>query len=489
MRAARTEKWLQPALLAAAVLGIAYSSSFPFFWDTIQLGSKHAHHYYHTGFAQLLLPDDIDSGHPPFFGMYLAAAWMLFGKSLAVSHWAMLPFVLGTVGLLFPLGRYFAGSWGWAFPLLALALPPLSGQLVLVSPDVVLAFGFLLGLYGILYRKGWALALGALLLAAISTRGMMTVVVLFLFDLYLRFSRPNRTNHKPVTYLKEMLRALPLYLPSGLLALAFLLYHYLEKGWVGYHAGSEWAPSFARVGISGLIKNGLVLGWRLADYGMVFSWLALGLVIWRKPGAFRNPKVQSTLWLAGISLVLLAPTFLLYSGLQQHRYLLPLLLSVLLLSFTAVAQSAWSRKWKAGLLGLVFTGLLTGHLWVYPGHIAQSWDTTLAHVPYYRLKSQMIGYLDEQGIPLEAVGTAFPEIGPQDFKDLSGRTAGFAPKDLSTQRYILYSNVMNDFSDGELERLREAWILQKALRRGGVKVQLYRISENTYLYNSAKQKD
>lgn len=469
----RTEKWLRPALLAAAVLGIAYSSPFPFFWDTIQLGSKHAHHYYHTGFAQLLLPDDIDSGHPPFFGMYLAATWMLFGKSLAVSHWAMLPFVLGIVGLLFPVGRHFGGNRGWAFPLLALALPPLSGQLVLVSPDVVLAFGFLLGLFGVLYQKDWALALGALLLAAVSTRGMMTVVILFLFELYLRFSMLNRAANKPMTYLYSVLKTLPPYLPSGLLALAFLLYHYLEKGWIGYHAGSEWAPSFARVGLGGLLKNGLVLGWRLADYGMVFSWVALGLVIWRKPTTFRHPKVQSALWLAGISLVLLTPTFLLYSGLQQHRYLLPLLLAALLLAFSAIAQSSWNRIWKDRLFALLFTGLLTGHFWVYPDHIAQSWDTTLAHLPYYRLKDQMIAYLDEQGIPLETVGAAFPETGPQYFKDLSGRASGFAPKDLSKQRYILYSNVMNDFSDGELEQLQSGWTVLKQLERGGVELVLF----------------
>lgn len=473
VRPTRTEKWLRPAILAAAVLGVAYSSHFPFFWDTIQLGSKHAHHYYHTGFAQLLLPDAIDSGHPPFFGMYLAAMWVLFGKTLAVSHWAMLPFVLGIVGLLFPVGRYFSREWGWVFPLLALALPPLSGQLVLVSPDVVLVFGFLLSLYGMLYHKGWVLAVGALLLAAISTRGMMTVLILFLFDLYLRFSMPNRTESKPMVYLKEMLRALPSYLPSGLLALAFLLYHYLEKGWVGYHAGSEWAPSFARVGISGLLKNGAVLGWRLAEYGMVFSWVVLGLVIWRKPATLRQPKVKSALWLMSISLILLTPTFLLYSGLQQHRYLLPLLLSVLLLSFTALAHCSWSHSRRSALFALLFTGLLTGHFWVYPDHIAQSWDTTLAHLPYYHLKDRMIGYLDEQGIPLETVGTAFPEIGPQYYKDLSGRVSGFAPKDLSKQHYILYSNVMNDFSDGELERLQSEWTVLKQFERGGVQLLLF----------------
>lgn len=456
-------------MLAAALIWTGLSSGFPFFWDTIQLGSKHAHHYYETGFSELLLPDAIDSGHPPFFGMYLAAAWTFFGKSLPVSHWAMLPFVLGIVSLLFPIGRFFSKDWGWVFPLLALALPPLSAQLILVSPDVVLVLGFLLALYGILYHKNGPIVMGALFLAAISTRGMMTVVVLFFFDLFLRF----RHSDDP-TRLFSILRSTLPYGLSGLLALAFLLYHYFEKGWIGYHAGSEWAPSFARVGMAGLLKNGAVLGWRLLDYGMVFSWAALGVALWRKPALLRHPKVNAALGLAGFSIVLLTPTFLLYSGLQQHRYLLPLLLALLLLAFSAVAQSPIRTNWKGGIFALLFTGLSTGHLWVYPDHIAQSWDTTLAHVPYYALKTRMIGYLDQQGIPLEKVGTAFPEVGPQYFKDLSGRTSGFAPKDLSAQQYILYSNVMNDFSDAELQQLDVGWTVVRQFRQGGVKLVLYR---------------
>jgi len=465
---------LRLALLAAAVWGVGQSAHFPFFWDTIQLGSKHAHHYYSTGFSALLLPDAIDSGHPPFFGMYLAAVWSFFGKSLSASHWAMLPFVLGIVSLLFPIGRYFSATWGWALPLLVLALPPLSGQLVLVSPDVVLVFGFLLGLHGLLYRKTWRVALGALLLAAISTRGMMTVLALFLFNLYLQFHPAHQARNAPLASAGFPLR-IPLlpYLPAGLLALSFLGYHYLQKGWIGYHAGSEWAPSFERVALAGFVKNAAVLVWRLSDYGMVSCWIVLGIVLWRAPKVLRHPKVKAAGWLSGITLILLTPTFLLYSGLQQHRYLLPLLLALLLFVFALVAHSALRTRWKASLFALLFASLGTGHFWVYPDAIAQSWDTTLAHLPYYPLKARMISYLDQQGIPLGKVGTAFPEIGPQYLKDLSGRTDGFAPKDLTSQRYILYSNVMNDFTDGERALLQEDWELLHKLQCRGVKVVLY----------------
>src|SRR5665811_945241 len=70
---------------------------FPFFWDTIQLGSEHAHFFYETNFRIIILPNVIDSGHIPILGIYLASIWTLFGKSLLLSHLAMLPFVLGIV--------------------------------------------------------------------------------------------------------------------------------------------------------------------------------------------------------------------------------------------------------------------------------------------------------------------------------------------------------------------------------------------------------
>lgn len=443
----------------------------PFFWDTIQLGSKHAHWFYEQGFRSLLLPENIDSGHPPFFGLYLAAAWTLFGKSLAVSHWAMLPFVWGIILLLFPIGRYFSKTWGWLFPLVALANPVLLTQMLLISPDAVLVCGFLLGLYGILHQRLAAKIIGGLLLAAISTRGMMVVMVLFLVDGYQRFSP-----HLP-RQAKAYFRWLLPYLPAGFLAAGFLLYHYLQTGWIGYHAGSEWAPSFERAGFRQILKNTVLLGWRLADFGLVFVWLTLGLAAsWRVIGKKRRLDRDS--WrtaavLFALSTALLSLTFLLYSHLHQHRYLLPAMLALQLLAFTTVVSSGLQRAWKVGLLTLMTFGPISGHFWVYPDHIAQGWDSTLAHLPYYRLKARMIDYLDEQGIPLQQVGTAFPEIGPQYYKDLSGRESGFAPKDLGKQRYILYSNVMNDFTDGERARLRQNWQVEQQYTANRITMILY----------------
>ena len=169
-----------------------------FFWDTMQLASQHAHFFYENdNFSTFLLPDNMDSGHPPTFGFYLALMWKLFGKTLTVSHLAMLPFLLGIVWQAWKLGEKVVGE-GWAllFLLLIVVCPVVAGQGVLVSPDVVLLFFFLMALNGIFNTMDFRfdnflkvaqspahlqLVLAILGLSAISMRGMMVIAALFIF--------------------------------------------------------------------------------------------------------------------------------------------------------------------------------------------------------------------------------------------------------------------------------------------------------------------
>ena len=459
------------ALLLLAVLVPLLTGQHVFFWDTIQLGSKHAHWYYETNFQHLLLPEEIDSGHPPAFGMYLAFVWSLFGKSLMASHLAMLPFLLGIPVLLFRIGEYFGGrANSWMLALVAIADPALAGQAVLVSPDIVLACFFLLVLSGILYRRtDWQL-IGALGLAAISTRGMMVVVALYLFKVGISWEK---------NWLTPIRQALA-FVPSGLLALAFLAYHYQQKGWVGYHEAMPWAPGFERVGIQGLVKNMAVLGWRLLDFGRLFVILTLawlGYRMWKEGSLLANKKVRQALILVMIILPLLSITFLAYRGLHGHRYLLPAFLSISLLFYTLLIYSTFTNRLRHLFFGVILTGLATGNLWIYPDTISQGWDSTLAHLPYYKLRSNLLNYLDENSIPLESVGTAFPEIGPLKFKALNGERRGMKSKDLSRDTLIFYSNVMNDFTDNEIWRLKNEWKVVKLWENRGVKVILYRRPE------------
>ncbi len=443
-----------------------------FFWDTVQLASRHAHHYFQTGFSQLLLPEAIDSGHPPTFGMYVAVWWLAFGKSLAVSHLSMFPFALGIGLLLLQLSKAFCRpSLRPLALLLFLVDPVLAGQLTLVSPDVPLAFFFLLAVYALWRNWPVVVALGALGLAMLSMRGMMVAFGLALFSISLPYMR--KEGGIPV-FMKSLLP----FLPAGLFSLLFLGWHYAQTGWIGYHEASEWAASFQPVDVGGFFRNLLVFGWRLLDFGRALVWAALfitwGLWGWRRLSKFRTlPYDMLFMFILTAALALVSlPSFLLYAGLQGHRYLLPLFLSISLLLVVWVSHMLPGRFRPGWILVLALAGLLTGNIWVYPKRVAQGWDSTLAHLPYYDLRQELIGRLDAERIPLGQVGSKFPNLGPLEYLDLNGRLDGFVEADLREQSYIFYSNIMNDFTDEELRQL-ESWIPMYLLRKGGVEVVLY----------------
>lgn len=73
-----------------AVLG--YSTGL--FWDNILFVNRMSRPLLENGLLSWgTIPVDSDPGHPPFIATYLAIVWSVFGRSLAVSHWALYPFV------------------------------------------------------------------------------------------------------------------------------------------------------------------------------------------------------------------------------------------------------------------------------------------------------------------------------------------------------------------------------------------------------------
>lgn len=448
-----------------------------FFWDTIQLGSKQAHWFYQQSNASLILPPEIDSGHPPVFGWYLAMGWRWLGYSLAASHWLMYPFLVGISALLLAIGRYWLDRrrayWLLIVPC---CLPVFQSQAVLVSPDIVLLFGWLLGLWGILSGRRWAILVGSLIAGLISMRGMLVVLSLFAFGLLRTPGLFRRSG-----WFSKVLRQLLPFLPSGIVAGGFLLYHYQQTGWIGYHAASPWAPSFERIlGAGEFLYNIALLGWRLLDFGLLFAWAVAGLAGWwlAKSSRWWLDPVLKEIGLLLICLALfLLPSLLIHKYLMAHRYLLPIYLALLFGSTRLLWLLEQQRKQAARiLLLLLLVGLLSGNRWIYPDRIAQGWDSTLAHVPHYSLRQQIRAEIEQRGIPLDSIGTAFPEIGPLRYKDLVENDRGYTEKNLATQSYILYSNIMNDFTDYELDTLEGPnWEPVVELERGGVRYVLYRL--------------
>ena len=111
---------------------------------------------------------------------------------------------------------------------------------------------------------------------------------------------------------------------------------------------------------------------------------------------------------------------------------------------------------KMGII-IAIIGLISGSFWVYPKRIAQGWDSTLAHFPYYSMRQSMIHFMDENKLDKEQIGFDFPGAYPQKFLDLSNEEWSFPEVDFKSQKYILYSNVVNEFTDEELVELEKNW--------------------------------
>ncbi len=463
---------LFPFYLACVLLVWTVSGNF-FFWDTIQLGAKHAVFYYDSGFSEFFLPDILDSGHIPAFGMYLALVWKVFGKSLHVSHWAMVPFLFGIVYQAYRLlGTYIREKYLYLALILFLADATLLAQSVLVSPDIPLVFFFLFGINAVLQNKRWQIMLAGIGLSLVSMRGMMVVFALGLIDV---ISSINIFNLKQT--LIECLRKAQAYLPAVFLIIAFNLLHYLHKGWFAYHESSPWAGSFEKVDFKGILYNIGLLGWRFIDFGRIFLVITgLVIIVFSFKRLVKDKRAIQLFIIFGVVLLSLSVSFVLYKHLSGHRYLLPALLCFSLLVLYLLFEHLRNNKLKYFLWTVLLLGLISGNFVVYPAHVAQGWDASLAHLPYYDLRNEFNEYFNEENIRIEDVGCTFPNNTELKYIDLNDSTVKHASLDLDNNLYVLYSNVYNDFGDAEVQRLEagKEFILQKELKKGGVFIKLYK---------------
>ena len=105
---------------------------------------------------------------------------------------------------------------------------------------------------------------------------------------------------------------------------------------------------------------------------------------------------------------------------------------------------------------MLFVGLITGNLWVYPERTSQGWDASLAHVPYHSLRKEAIHSLDTMNIDISEVASFFPNYNKIDEIDLNGNQKSFT-KFTNNSNYVFYSNVYN-LSDKDYELLNNNYL-------------------------------
>ncbi len=404
-----------------------FSAKLPFFWDSIQFGSRHAQFFFTQGLRWL--PSDIDSGNPPLLGLLVSGSWELFGRSLLASHIVIWPFALLNLSLLAMIGKVLAPTrWGW-FPLLWMANPVYAAQTTLVSPDVLLVTGILIVWVARIHQSKWGITLGALLVAGISLRGLIILSGIGTWWLL---------DYQQRRYFGWIILGLA---PGFIYHIA----HWAALGWAFLPSNSPWSGGFALQALKQIPNYIAISIWRLIDHGNVILWLVLGWLVWS--GVKLHHSISAR-WLIIFSLSLL-PFFLFFSSLNMHRYLLPVYLAGTIL----LIESCTSAKMKIA----VFIVLLSGNLWIYPDRIAQGWDATLAWLAYPAHREHVLNQMDQLGISWEETASVFPNLGPQDEVDLNGKARAMADVALQPDPgYVFYSNVMNDFSDEQL-RAFEDW--------------------------------
>jgi hypothetical protein len=461
---------LFPLVAFFTITAFLVSDNF-FFWDTVQLSSVPANYYYQNNFSNFFLPTQHDPGHIPIMGVYLALMWMVFSKTLFVSHLAMLPFIFGIIWQSYNLVSRYISEKKYVFVVVCLMLldPTFLSQSILISPDIPLLFFFILGLNALLKKRKILFSIAILGLFLMSMRGVVMAGTLLLLDIILNIQFSGFR-----TILNQLLKKSIKYLPACLFLLGYQYYHYKNTGWVFLHEASPWLAGHGTNDFKGAIYNLGIFMWRLTDFGRVFIYLPLILLFFKnRRKILVEKKSKDLILITVITLIGLISLFLYYRTITGHRYLISAYFIITLLTSYLVLNYIKSKKIINAIFTLLLVGLLIGNFWIYPSKIAQGWDSTLAHVPYYSLHKKMIVFIDNEGIPLNEIASVFPSLGKQKYHLLNNDVRSFKQKNIYEDEYVLYSNIFNDYTDDEVDFLESHFIIKKEFKSQRIFIRLY----------------
>ncbi len=451
--------------IGIGILLFMISYDFGMFWDNVLFASKMGNQIYNNGFFDWTMPNEFDPGHPPFLGAVLAFFWKIFGHSLWVSHLAMLPFMIGSIYQLQRFIAYFVSNNTMILLglLLVVADPTLSASFVLVNPETIIIFFFFLAVNGILYQeKKWQF-IGLFFLSIITFRSMMLFAGLFLFEVLNNYFFNKKSFRKILD-----IKFLSFYFLAALPGIVFVLWRLATKGWLQTHPESPWADLWHLPSITQFLKNIAILIHRYLDFGRVFIFIFLivGLFYFRKKIVL-NKHFKQLLLLSICAVFFVVIALLFSTNAFGHRYFIVSYISFILLAFLVLKEL---KKYKKPLYVLLFIGLITGNLWVYPERTSQGWDASLAHAPYHSLRKEAIRSLDTMNIDISKVASFFPNCNKIDEIDLNGHQKSFT-KFTNNSNYVFYSNVYN-LSNKDYELLNNNYLEIKRFKSFNIVVSI-----------------
>jgi hypothetical protein len=456
--------------LILGVLIFFVSKKFGMFDDDILFGSKMGNQLYYSSIFNWSMPDSFDPGHPPFLGFILAIFWRIFGHELWVSHLAILPFIIGFFYQLHKFISYFISKRRLQFFafLLIIVDPSVSTCLVLVNMEIIMLFFFFLAVNSILQKNNTLKFIGLFFLSIVSYRSMMLFAGIFLFDFLNKVFYQKEKNKNSITF-----KFLFFYLVASLPAFIFVGWRLLTKGWLQTHPDSPWVGLWHVADLNYFIRNTIVLVWRFLDFGRIFIMLFIIISFAVHGKKIIESKENKQLLLLAISAVIfIVLTILSVTNSVGIRYFIVSYICFNLFAFKIISEFYSSKK---RLYILLFIGLLSGNLWIYPKSLSQGWRATLGHTPYHSLRIQAIDYLDKNKININDVGSFFPNYTTIDLIDLSGDKRAFA-KFNGKNKYVFYATVYN-LSEEELKDLDTNYSILQEFNKNNITVIIYILKE------------
>lgn len=428
-------------LLVFSLAFVWLSSGFFFFWDNIIQLSVPANYYYDTHFGTLYLPDEITTGHQPFVGMYLAVGWMIFGRSIEISHWLIWPFVFGTLFQLLRFIRFFVKDPKICYIIFLSCIleSVFITQLSLLTFEIFHIFFFLAALNAFLRKeKLWtAIFFSGLMLVSLRATMSGIGIIVFVFLNQIFIDKKFR--------ISDYFAFIPGFLLFGL----FLLSFYIERGWIVHNMVSKsWEQSSKYADLKGILRNIFIFLWHLVDLGKIILWLLLIYIIGKSIKKRSLDKNFLIIMLITFGqFIIFFCTTIPYQNSIAHRYVLPI---TLIFSVGIIYWFLKYEKKRKFFIVYIFAYIISGYFWLYPLQIAKAWDSMPLHWSYYSEWYDMKNYIESHKISPSDVESFFPNTAPFKNIILANDNLKYG-NGYENKRYLLFSNAYNESDEALYE--------------------------------------
>ena len=438
-----------------------------FFGNSIYY-SQQARWFFQNGIDQPVIPTPLYTGNPSVFSLYLACFWKLFGKTLLISHLAMLPFVIGIAWQLFLLTKRFIPHKYIPVALLLLLIEPtVMSQVTIISKGIVIIFFYLFALNQ-LFRKNlilFTLALTGLIFTNII--GMILVISILFSDLIISTSVL-----KDIHFFKTKNLA-PYMIITGIIigwiTFSFFIQNRPPYTIPDFNATHEFA-SFKQI-----LLNDLRVDRNLFNFGRISVWvfIVIYFIRWGLGNIHLHDTVRILLIMTIIPIVILELSLMFYTvEIKTRFFAVTYLLGILLfMSMVSYIENPFMINKKFALRISVLL-LLTGHFWIFNPGFSQDWDSSMAYLPYVKVSDNFNKWLNNS--PVKASEIMSPM--PYKFRKatyLDENLKNFAHFSDSTQKQYLYiSNVMERYPElnkspewQSIENFEFWWIKARLLKK------------------------